>query len=116
MENLDDASNPLPEIPTQLPLFWDVARASRSLLRERASGVYNQLVPWYPHAFSWLSRFLLPTDDDLLTQIKDDFVERKDLVVSVIFAMREEQICALCMWAAWVMMELALIEADFQEL
>ncbi|KAL6339978.1 hypothetical protein AAG906_038813 [Vitis piasezkii] len=116
VENLDDASNPLPEIPTRLPLFRDVARASCSLLRRRASGMYNQLVPWYPHAFSWLSRFLPPTDDNLLTQIKDDFVERKDLVVSVIFVMREEQICALCMRATWVMAELALIEANFQEL
>ncbi|XP_004298403.1 PREDICTED: mitotic checkpoint protein bub3-like [Fragaria vesca subsp. vesca] len=37
----------------------------------------------------------LPTDDNLLTQIKDGFAEGKDLVVSVMSAMGEEQICAL---------------------
>ncbi|BBG94298.1 eukaryotic elongation factor 5A-1 [Prunus dulcis] len=37
----------------------------------------------------------LPTDDSLLTQIKDGFGEGKDLVVSVMSAMGEEQICAL---------------------
>ncbi|PNX64113.1 eukaryotic translation initiation factor 5a-2-like protein, partial [Trifolium pratense] len=37
----------------------------------------------------------LPTDDSLLTQIKDGFAEGKDLVVSVMSAMGEEQICAL---------------------
>ncbi|KAJ0527596.1 putative ribosomal protein L2, domain 2 [Helianthus annuus] len=37
----------------------------------------------------------LPTDDALLTQIKDGFAEGKDLVVSVMSAMGEEQICAL---------------------
>ncbi|KAJ0819715.1 putative ribosomal protein L2, domain 2 [Helianthus annuus] len=37
----------------------------------------------------------LPTDDTLLTQIKDGFAEGKDLVVSVMSAMGEEQICAL---------------------
>ncbi|KAL6187745.1 hypothetical protein ACLB2K_039140 [Fragaria x ananassa] len=37
----------------------------------------------------------LPTDDNLLTQIKDGFGEGKDLVVSVMSAMGEEQICAL---------------------
>ncbi|KAG5542235.1 hypothetical protein RHGRI_021937 [Rhododendron griersonianum] len=37
----------------------------------------------------------LPTDDALLTQIKDGFGEGKDLVVTVMSAMGEEQICAL---------------------
>ncbi|XP_040872540.1 uncharacterized protein [Glycine max] len=37
----------------------------------------------------------LPTDESLLTQIKDGFAEGKDLVVSVMSAMGEEQICAL---------------------
>ncbi|CAN1328367.1 Eukaryotic translation initiation factor 5A, partial [Linum perenne] len=37
----------------------------------------------------------LPTDEALLTQIKDGFGEGKDLVVSVMSAMGEEQICAL---------------------
>ncbi|XP_019175630.1 PREDICTED: eukaryotic translation initiation factor 5A-2-like [Ipomoea nil] len=37
----------------------------------------------------------LPTDENLLTQIKDGFGEGKDLVVSVMSAMGEEQICAL---------------------
>ncbi|XP_057481996.1 mitotic checkpoint protein BUB3.3-like [Actinidia eriantha] len=37
----------------------------------------------------------LPTDENLLTQIKDGFGEGKDLVVSVMNAMGEEQICAL---------------------
>nr|CAD1841295.1 unnamed protein product [Ananas comosus var. bracteatus] len=37
----------------------------------------------------------LPTDDSLLTQIKEGFAEGKDLVVSVMSAMGEEQICAL---------------------
>ncbi|XP_019170529.1 PREDICTED: mitotic checkpoint protein BUB3.3-like [Ipomoea nil] len=37
----------------------------------------------------------LPTDESLLTQIKDGFGEGKDLVVSVMSAMGEEQICAL---------------------
>ncbi|CAL5199461.1 unnamed protein product [Lathyrus oleraceus] len=37
----------------------------------------------------------LPTDDALLTQIKDGFAEGKDLVVSVMSAMGEEQICSL---------------------
>ncbi|KAK8587452.1 hypothetical protein V6N12_021945 [Hibiscus sabdariffa] len=37
----------------------------------------------------------LPTDDSLLKQIKDGFAEGKDLVVSVMSAMGEEQICAL---------------------
>ncbi|WJX32083.1 Eukaryotic translation initiation factor 5A-4 [Trifolium repens] len=37
----------------------------------------------------------LPTDDSLLTQIKDGFAEGKDLVVSVMSAMGEEQINAL---------------------
>ncbi|KAJ0677688.1 putative ribosomal protein L2, domain 2 [Helianthus annuus] len=37
----------------------------------------------------------LPTDDTLLTQIKDGFAEGKDLVVTVMSAMGEEQICAL---------------------
>ncbi|KAE9465242.1 hypothetical protein C3L33_02850, partial [Rhododendron williamsianum] len=37
----------------------------------------------------------LPTDDTLLTQIKDGFGEGKDLVVTVMSAMGEEQICAL---------------------
>ncbi|KAJ6354411.1 hypothetical protein OIU77_005094 [Salix suchowensis] len=36
-----------------------------------------------------------PTDDSLLTQIKDGFGDGKDLVVSVMSAMGEEQICAL---------------------
>ncbi|ESW27270.1 hypothetical protein PHAVU_003G187500 [Phaseolus vulgaris] len=37
----------------------------------------------------------LPTDDSLLTQIKEGFADGKDLVVSVMSAMGEEQICAL---------------------
>ncbi|XP_061986414.1 mitotic checkpoint protein BUB3.3-like [Populus nigra] len=37
----------------------------------------------------------LPTDDSLLTQIKDGFGEGKDLVVTVMSSMGEEQICAL---------------------
>ncbi|KAK1269976.1 hypothetical protein QJS04_geneDACA006888 [Acorus gramineus] len=37
----------------------------------------------------------LPTDESLLTQIKDGFGEGKDLVVTVMSAMGEEQICAL---------------------
>ncbi|XP_062204582.1 eukaryotic translation initiation factor 5A-5 isoform X1 [Phragmites australis] len=37
----------------------------------------------------------LPTDDTLLGQIKDGFGEGKDLVVTVMSAMGEEQICAL---------------------
>ncbi|MBA0730551.1 hypothetical protein Golax_023102 [Gossypium laxum] len=37
----------------------------------------------------------LPTDENLLKQIKDGFGEGKDLVVSVMSAMGEEQICAL---------------------
>lgn len=37
----------------------------------------------------------LPTDENLLAQIKDGFSEGKDLVVSVMSAMGEEQICAL---------------------
>ncbi|KAL6178634.1 hypothetical protein ACLB2K_050152 [Fragaria x ananassa] len=37
----------------------------------------------------------LPTDDALLTQLKDGFAEGKDLVVTVMSAMGEEQIYAL---------------------
>lgn len=37
----------------------------------------------------------LPTDENLLSQIKDGFAEGKDLVVSVMSSMGEEQICAL---------------------
>ncbi|KAK3170411.1 hypothetical protein Dsin_000208 [Dipteronia sinensis] len=37
----------------------------------------------------------LPIDDSLLSQIKDGFAEGKDLVVSVMNVMGEEQICAL---------------------
>ncbi|KAL0420964.1 UNVERIFIED_CONTAM: Eukaryotic translation initiation factor 5A-2 [Sesamum latifolium] len=37
----------------------------------------------------------LPTDENLLSQIKDGFADGKDLVVSVMSAMGEEQICAL---------------------
>ncbi|ONK62214.1 uncharacterized protein A4U43_C07F1550 [Asparagus officinalis] len=37
----------------------------------------------------------LPTDDNLLTQICDGFADGKDLVVTVMTAMGEEQICAL---------------------
>ncbi|RRT55962.1 hypothetical protein GW17_00020070 [Ensete ventricosum] len=37
----------------------------------------------------------LPTDEALLTQLKDGFAEGKDLVVTVMSAMGEEQICAL---------------------
>ncbi|XP_024029426.1 eukaryotic translation initiation factor 5A-4 isoform X1 [Morus notabilis] len=37
----------------------------------------------------------LPTDEALLTQIKDGFADGKDLVVSVMSAMGEEQISAL---------------------
>ncbi|KAJ8510117.1 hypothetical protein OPV22_000551 [Ensete ventricosum] len=37
----------------------------------------------------------LPTDETLLSQIKDGFAEGKDMVVTVMTAMGEEQICAL---------------------
>ncbi|CAA2975779.1 eukaryotic translation initiation factor 5A-2 [Olea europaea subsp. europaea] len=37
----------------------------------------------------------LPTDENMLKQIKDGFAEGKDLVVSVMSAMGEEQICGL---------------------
>ncbi|KAJ3697833.1 hypothetical protein LUZ61_001538 [Rhynchospora tenuis] len=37
----------------------------------------------------------LPTDENLLTQLKDGFDAGKDLVVTVMSAMGEEQICAL---------------------
>uniref|UniRef100_A0A9I9D2S4 Eukaryotic translation initiation factor 5A n=1 Tax=Cucumis melo TaxID=3656 RepID=A0A9I9D2S4_CUCME len=37
----------------------------------------------------------LPTDDNLLSQIKDGFAEGKDLIVTVMSSMGEEQICAL---------------------
>lgn len=37
----------------------------------------------------------LPTDDSLLKQIKEGFEEGKDLVVTVMSAMGEEQICAI---------------------
>ncbi|KAG1326574.1 Eukaryotic translation initiation factor 5A [Cocos nucifera] len=37
----------------------------------------------------------LPTDETLLAQIKDGFAEGKDLVVTVMSAMGEEQICSL---------------------
>ncbi|XP_020259462.1 eukaryotic translation initiation factor 5A-2-like [Asparagus officinalis] len=37
----------------------------------------------------------LPTDDNLLTQICDGFADGKDLVVTVMTTMGEEQICAL---------------------
>ncbi|KAL5999738.1 hypothetical protein ACLOJK_038023 [Asimina triloba] len=37
----------------------------------------------------------LPTDESLLSHIKDGFGEGKDLVVTVMSAMGEEQICAL---------------------
>jgi translation initiation factor 5A len=37
----------------------------------------------------------LPTDDQLLTQLKEGFAEGKDLVVTVMSAMGEEQIAAL---------------------
>ncbi|EEE59965.1 hypothetical protein OsJ_12660 [Oryza sativa Japonica Group] len=37
----------------------------------------------------------LPSDEALLTQIKDGFAEGKDLIVTVMSAMGEEQICAL---------------------
>lgn len=37
----------------------------------------------------------LPTDETLLSQIKDGFGEGKDLIVSVMSAMGEEQICGL---------------------
>ncbi|PKA61016.1 Eukaryotic translation initiation factor 5A-2 [Apostasia shenzhenica] len=37
----------------------------------------------------------LPTDENLLTQIKDGFAEGKDLVLTVMSATGEEQICAL---------------------
>ncbi|KAK8657557.1 hypothetical protein V6N13_035788 [Hibiscus sabdariffa] len=37
----------------------------------------------------------LPTDDVLLTLIKSGFAEGKDLIVTVMSAMGEEQICAL---------------------
>ncbi|CAL9179759.1 unnamed protein product [Musa hybrid cultivar] len=37
----------------------------------------------------------LPTDENLLAQLKDGFAEGKDLVVTVMSAMGEEQICAL---------------------
>lgn len=37
----------------------------------------------------------LPNDDQLVSQIKDGFAEGKDLIVTVMSAMGEEQICAL---------------------
>ncbi|KAJ9693666.1 hypothetical protein PVL29_009563 [Vitis rotundifolia] len=37
----------------------------------------------------------VPTDDNLSTQIKDGFAERKNLVLSVMFVMGNEQICVL---------------------
>eukprot|EP00897_Mesotaenium_endlicherianum_P008467 jgi/Mesen1/7649/ME000040S07213 len=37
----------------------------------------------------------LPTDDSLLSQLKEGFNEGKDLVVTVMSSMGEEQICAL---------------------
>ncbi|KAG2322688.1 hypothetical protein Bca52824_015901 [Brassica carinata] len=37
----------------------------------------------------------LPTDEALLTQLKSGFEEGKDIVVSVMSAMGEEQMCAL---------------------
>ncbi|KAL9273148.1 Eukaryotic translation initiation factor 5A-2-like protein [Drosera capensis] len=37
----------------------------------------------------------LPTDEPLLTQIRDGFAAGKDLIVTVMSAMGEEQICAL---------------------
>lgn len=37
----------------------------------------------------------LPTDDTLLTTINDGFAEGKDLVVTVMSAMGEEQICVV---------------------
>ncbi|CAA6653539.1 unnamed protein product [Spirodela intermedia] len=37
----------------------------------------------------------LPTDEPLLSQIKDGFADGKDLVVTVMSAMGEEQICAI---------------------
>ncbi|OAY75936.1 Eukaryotic translation initiation factor 5A [Ananas comosus] len=37
----------------------------------------------------------LPTDETLLSQIKDGFAEGKDLVVTVMSTMEEEQICSL---------------------
>lgn len=37
----------------------------------------------------------LPNDDQLVSQIKDGFSEGKDLIVTVMSAMGEEQICAL---------------------
>ncbi|KAJ8479298.1 hypothetical protein OPV22_023025 [Ensete ventricosum] len=37
----------------------------------------------------------LPTDENLVAQLKDGFAEGKDLVVTVMSAMGEEQICAL---------------------
>lgn len=37
----------------------------------------------------------LPTDETLLTQLKNGFEEGKDIVVSVMSAMGEEQMCAL---------------------
>ncbi|RXI06226.1 hypothetical protein DVH24_018268 [Malus domestica] len=37
----------------------------------------------------------LPTDDSLLTQIKDGFKDGKDFVVTVMSTMGEEQKCAL---------------------
>nr|GMD25926.1 eukaryotic translation initiation factor 5A-like [Ipomoea batatas]GMD28940.1 eukaryotic translation initiation factor 5A-like [Ipomoea batatas] len=37
----------------------------------------------------------LPTDEALLAQIKDGFNEGKDLILSVMSAMGEEQICGL---------------------
>ncbi|KAI4380524.1 hypothetical protein MLD38_006703 [Melastoma candidum] len=37
----------------------------------------------------------LPTNENLLGQIKDGFAEGKDLLVSVMLVMGEEQICAL---------------------
>uniref|UniRef100_A0A453B604 Eukaryotic translation initiation factor 5A n=1 Tax=Aegilops tauschii subsp. strangulata TaxID=200361 RepID=A0A453B604_AEGTS len=37
----------------------------------------------------------LPTDDAILTQLKDGFAEGKDLALTVMSAMGEEQICAV---------------------
>lgn len=37
----------------------------------------------------------LPTDDQLLSTIKDGFAEGKDLILTVMRAMGEEQICAV---------------------
>ncbi|GAV82599.1 eIF-5a domain-containing protein, partial [Cephalotus follicularis] len=52
-------------------------------------------------SLSWICWFVskedlrLPTDDNLLNRIKDGFAEGNDLAVLVMFAMGEEQICAL---------------------